>query len=161
TEMGTRADEYEHSREALQLATISVTGGDAQRRLFGQNLSHTVTPFLRYDGRVGFSQWEHFASTNDVKLRCSNPHGTQHDGIADEFNGAPNDVNTSDPNVPPNQAFSGKPGDSLFSVKEIAPNVMIGIITARDRTIHSGALIQIDARNTSDPACMDPASYTN
>ena len=77
TAMGTRADEYEHAREALQLATISVTGGDADRHLFAQNLSHTVAPFLRYDGRIGFSQWEHFASTNDVKLRVVNPDGTQ------------------------------------------------------------------------------------
>ncbi len=59
--MGTRADEYEHAREALQLATITVDGGDAARHLFAQNLSHTVAPFLRYDGRIGFSQWEHFA----------------------------------------------------------------------------------------------------
>ncbi len=60
TAMGTRADEYEHSREALQLATISIAGGDKDRRLFAQNLSHTVAPWLRYDGRIGFSQWEHF-----------------------------------------------------------------------------------------------------
>src|ERR1700689_4272774 len=38
TPMGTRADEYEHARQALQLATVSVTGGDADRHLFGQNL---------------------------------------------------------------------------------------------------------------------------
>ena len=75
--MGTRADEYEHSREALQLATISVDGGDADRHLFAQNLSHTVAPFLRYDGRIGFSQWEHFGAVNDVKLRVVNPDGTQ------------------------------------------------------------------------------------
>jgi hypothetical protein len=147
TEMGTRADEYEHSREALQLATITVDGGN--RRLFAQNLSHTVTPFLTWNGRVGFSQWEHFASTNDVKLREVNPDGTQQVGIAGEFDGANNDQN------------QGKPGDSLFSVHEISPNVMIGIVTARDRTIHAGALVMIDARNTADPVCMDAASYTN
>jgi hypothetical protein len=149
TAMGTRADEYEHSREALQLATISVDGGDADRRLFSQNLSHTVTPFLRYDGRIGFSQWEHFASTNDVKLRLVNPDGTQQLGIAGEFDGEQNDQG------------QGKPGDALFSVKEISPNVMIGIVTARDRTIHAGALVQIDARNVSDSVCMDPTQYTN
>ena len=32
TAMGTRADEYEHARAALQLATVSVNGGDADRR---------------------------------------------------------------------------------------------------------------------------------
>jgi hypothetical protein len=149
TAMGTRADEYEHSRAALQLATISVAAGDADRHNFAQNLSHTVTPFLRYDGRIGFSQWEHFASTNDVKLRVVNPDGTQQVGIAGEFDGAPNDQG------------QGKPGDALFSVHEISPNVMVGIVTARDRTIHAGALVQIDARNTSDPVCMVAANYTN
>ncbi len=63
TPMGTRADEYEHARQALQLATVSVDGGDADRHVFGQNLSHSVAPFLRYDGRIGFSQWEHFGGS--------------------------------------------------------------------------------------------------
>jgi hypothetical protein len=146
TAMGTRADEYEHSREALQLATVSVEGGDADRRLFGQNLSHTVAPFLRYDGRIGFSQWEHFASTNDVKLRVVNPDGTELFAVAGQHANAQGD---------------GKPGDALFTAKEISPNVMIGIVTARDRTIHAGALIQIDARNTSDPVCMDANAYAS
>ena len=149
TAMGTRADEYEHARAALQLATVSVSGGDADRHNLTQNLSHVVTPFLRYDGRVGFSQWEHFASTNDVKLRMINPDGTQQVGIAGEFDGAQNDQG------------SGKPGDALFSVHEISPNVMVGIVTARDRTIHAGALVQIDARNTGDSVCMNAQSYAN
>ena len=149
TAMGTRADEYEHAREALQLATITVTGGDADRHLFGQSLSHGVAPYLRYDGRIGFSQWEHFASTNDVKIRCVNPDGTQQVGVAGEFDGEPNDQGL------------GKPADALFTLKEMSPNVMIGIATSRERTIHAGALVQIDARNVSDPVCMDPAQYAN
>ena len=149
TAMGTRADEYEHARAALQLATVSVNGGDADRHNFTQNLSHTVTPFLRYDGRIGFSQWEHFASTNDVKLRVINPDGTQQVGVAGEFDGAQNDQG------------QGKPGDALFSVHEISPNQMIGIVTARDRTIHAGALVKIDARNTADSVCMDDSNYGN
>jgi hypothetical protein len=149
TPMGTRADEYEHSRQALQLATVSVTGGDADRHLFGQNLSHTVAPFLRWDGSIGFSQWEHFASTNDVKVRKVNPDGTQQVGIAGEFDGEMNDQG------------QGKPADALFTLKEISPNVMVGIATSRERTIHAGALIQIDARNVSDPVCMDPTQYAN
>jgi hypothetical protein len=44
TQMGTRADEYNHGRGVTQLATISVDGGDADRRLASQNLSHTVAP---------------------------------------------------------------------------------------------------------------------
>jgi len=140
TPMGTRADEYEHARQALQLATISVDGGDADRRLFAQNLSHLVAPFLRYDGKIGFSQWEHFGPVNDVKLRVVNPDGTQELAIAGQHS---------------------KPGDALFTVKELSPNVMIGIVTARDRTIHAGALVQIDARNQNDPACLDPKAYAS
>ena len=104
TAMGTRADEYEHSREALQLATITVTGGDKDRHLFAQNLSHTVAPWLRYDGRIGFSQWEHFGPVNDVKLRVVNPDGTQQVAVAGQHS---------------------KPVNSLFTIKEISPNVMI------------------------------------
>jgi hypothetical protein len=138
TAMGRRADEYEHAREALQLATITLTGGDASRHFFPQNLSHTVAPFLRSDGRIGFSQWEHFAMINDVKIRAADPDGTQIVAVAGQH---------------------GKPGDALFTVKEISPNVMVGIVTARDRTIHSGALVQIDARNHNDPVCLDPKNY--
>jgi Hydrazine synthase alpha subunit middle domain len=146
TQMGTRADEYEHAREALQLATISVAGGDANRHLFTQNLSHTVAPFLRYDGRIGFSQWEHFGPVNDVKLRVVNPDGTQQLAIAGQHT---------------NAQGQAKPGDALFTVRELSPNVMIGIVTARDRTIHAGAVVQIDARNQNDPACLDPAAYAS
>jgi hypothetical protein len=146
TPMGTRADEYEHAREALQLATVSVDGGDADRRLFAQNLSHTVSPFLRYDGRIGFSQWEHFGPVNDVKLRVVNPDGTQQLAIAGQHDNDPN---------------GGKPGNALFTVKELSPNVMVGIVTARDRTIHAGALLKIDARNHNDPVCLDNGAYLN
>jgi hypothetical protein len=146
TEMGTRADEYEHSRAALQLATIPVDGGDAQRRLFGQNLSHVVSPFLRYDGRIGFSQWEHFAMVNDVKVRVVAPDGTNQVAVAGQHG---------------NDQGADKPGNALFSVKELSPNVMVGIVTARDRTIHAGALVTIDARNTADPACTDSSAYAN
>jgi hypothetical protein len=146
TAMGTRSDEYEHAREALQLATVSLTAGDADRHLFGQNLSHTVAPFLRYDGTIGFSQWEHFAATNDVKLRHVNPDGTQQIAVAGQH---------------ANDQGLDKPGDALFTVKELSPNVMVGIVTARDRTIHAGALVQIDARNVADSTCMSPENYTN
>jgi hypothetical protein len=68
TEMGTRADEYNHGRVVTQLATITRDGGDADRKLCSQNLSHTVNPFLRYDGSIGYSRWEHLGGVNDVKL---------------------------------------------------------------------------------------------
>jgi hypothetical protein len=134
TQMGTRADEYEHGRVVTQLATISVEGGDADRRLASQNLSHTVAPWIRSDGKIGYSRWEHLGGVNDVKLFAANPDGTQMLAVAGQH---------------------GKPSNSLFSVREIEPNVMIGIATTRNRTIHAGALVKIDARNAADPVCMD------
>jgi len=133
TAMGTRADEYEHSRIVSQLATISVAGGDADRHLFPQSLSHTVSLFMRHDGKLGYSRWEHLGGTNDVKLFSANPDGTKMIAVAGQH---------------------GKPSNSLISVRETAPNVMIGIATNRERTIHAGALVQIDARNQSDPTCL-------
>jgi hypothetical protein len=135
TDMGTRADEYEHSRVVVQIATISVDGGDADRHLFPQSLSHTVAPTLRHDGKIMYSRWEHLGPTNDVKLFAANPDGTQMVAVGGQHD---------------------KPCNSLFSIKETStPNVMIGIGTDRERTIHAGALIQIDSRNHADPVCMD------
>jgi predicted RNA-binding protein YlxR (DUF448 family) len=135
TEMGTRADEYEHSRSVTQLATITREGGDADRRLLSQNLSHTVALFSRYDGKIGYSRWEHLGPINDVKLFAANPDGTNMIGVAGQ---------------------DGKPATALFSMVEVEPNVMVGIATARNRTIHAGALIRVDSRNREDAACMDP-----
>lgn len=137
TEMGTRADEYNHGRQVTQLATITVEGGDADRRLASQNLSHTVSPFLRGDGKIGYSRWEHLGGVNDVKLFAANPDGTQMVGIAGQHD---------------------KPGTALFNVREAEPGVIIGIVTDRERTIHSGALVRVDSRNHDDPACLDPAA---
>ena len=134
TAMGTRADEYEHGRVVTQLATVSVDGGDADRHLFSQNLSHTVAPFLRKDGRIAYSRWEHLGPVNDVKIFVANPDGTNMLAIGGQH---------------------GKPSNALFSLRETNdPNVMIGIGTTRSRTIHAGALIKIDARNQNDAVCM-------
>jgi hypothetical protein len=134
TPMGTRSDEYEHARAATQLATITVSGGDADRFLFPQSLSHAMSPFARHDGSVGYSRWEHLGGTNDVKLFGASPDGTMVVALAGEH---------------------GKPANSLVSVRESAPNEMIGVATSRECTIHAGALVQIDARNQSDPVCLD------
>lgn len=135
TEMGTRADEYEHGRVVTQLASITVDGGDADRRLFSQNLSHTVAPFLRHDGKIGYSRWEHLGPVNDVKIMTMNPDGTQMLAVGGQH---------------------GKPVNSIVNVREIAPNVMVGIGTTRDRTVHAGTLMKIDSRNHADPVCLDP-----
>lgn len=131
TEMGTRADEYNHAQIVTQVATISLAGGDADRKLCSQNLSHTINLFSMADGRVGFSRWEHLENVNDVKLFAMNPDCTQMTAISGQH---------------------GKPGNSLVQVSETnTPNVFLAITTSRENTIQAGSLIQIDARNPNDP----------
>jgi len=127
TEMGTRADEYNHSRAVTQLGTITLTGGDADRKLCSQNLSHIVTLFPMHDGRVGFSRWEHLENVNDVKVFAMNPDCTQIVALSGQH---------------------GKPGNSVVQVSESpTPNVFYGIVTNRENTIQAGALVKLDARS--------------
>lgn len=136
TPMGTRADEYEHSREVPQIATISIDAGDADRRLCSQNLSHSADPFLLSDGQIGFSRWEHLGPVNDVKLFRMNPDCSGMEAIAGQFN---------------------KGFNSLVQATELAPGQFYAIGTSRSRTIQSGAVIQIDARSQTgrDPLRID------
>jgi hypothetical protein len=128
TEMGTRADEYNHARAVTQLATITITGGDADRKLCSQNLSHIVTLFPMHDGRVGFSRWEHLENVNDVKVFAMNPDCTQMVALSGQH---------------------GKPGNSMVQVTESnVPNVFYGIVTNRENTIQAGALVKLDARSS-------------
>lgn len=136
TPMGTRADEYNHSRVVTQLGTITLAGGDADRKLCSQNLSHTVTLFSMEDGRVGFSRWEHLENVNDVKLFAMNPDCTQMTALGGQH---------------------GKPGNSLVQVTESAttPNVFFGVVTNRENTIQAGSLFRFDARSAGDPLRVD------
>ncbi|MDF3066205.1 MAG: hypothetical protein K0R38_1806 [Polyangiaceae bacterium] len=135
TDMGTRADEYNHARVVTQLASITFAGGDADRKLCSQNLSHTVTLFSMQDGRVGFSRWEHLENVNDVKLMAMNPDCTQMIGLNGQF---------------------GKPGNSLVQFTESqTPYVFYGIVTNRENTIQAGSLVKLDARFTSDLTKLD------
>jgi Hydrazine synthase alpha subunit middle domain len=139
TEMGTRADEYNHSRTASQVATVTVGGGDADRRLCSQNLSNSVTPFSMSDGRLGFTRWEHLENVNDSKLFSANPDCTQVTAIAGQH---------------------GKPSNSLVQAVETNdPNVFVAIATARNRTIQSGALVKIDTRNADGRVFEEQPSY--
>lgn len=143
TPMGTRADEYQHQAVVSQIATISVTGGDADRRVCSQNLSHTVNLFLRSDGTLGFSRWEHLGNVNDVKLFKMNPDCTQMLPVAGQH---------------------GKPFNSLVQVKEIRPEVMVGIATRRNGTLHSGALFEVDVKapaGSSNPTDEEHAKFRN
>ncbi len=135
TEMGTRADEYNHSRVVTQLATMTIAGGDADRKLCSQNLSHIVTLFPLHDGRVGFARWEHLENVNDVKLFAMNPDCTQMIALSGQH---------------------GKPGNSLVQATEsLTPNVFYSIVTNRENTIQAGALVRIDARAEGDPERFD------
>ncbi len=135
TDMGTRADEYNHARVVTQLATITLRGGDADRKLCSQNLSHTVTLFSMADGRVGFSRWEHLENVNDVKLMAMNPDCTQMIGLNGQF---------------------GKPGNSLVQFTESqTPYVFYGIVTNRENTIQAGSLVKLDARWKEDDSKLD------
>lgn len=131
TEMGTRADEYNHSRIVSQVATVTMTGGDADRKLCSQNLSHTINLFAMANGNVGFSRWEHLENVNDVKLFAMRPDCSQMVAISGQH---------------------GKPGNSLVQVSESnTPNVFLAITTDRENTIQAGSLVKIDARNPDDP----------
>jgi hypothetical protein len=141
TDMGTRADEYNHARVVTQLASITLTGGDADRKLCSQNLSHTVTLFSMADGRVGFSRWEHLENVNDVKLMAMNPDCTQMIGLNGQF---------------------GKPGNSLVQFTESkTPYVFYGIVTNRENTIQAGSLVKLDARYTEDLTKLDMEKNAN
>jgi hypothetical protein len=127
TEMGTRADEYNHSRRVTQLGTITLTGGDSDRKLCSQNLSNIVTLFPMHDGRVGFTRWEHLENVNDVKVFAMNPDCTQIVALSGQH---------------------GKPGNSMVQVSESPTNnVFYGIVTDRENTIQAGALVKLDARS--------------
>jgi hypothetical protein len=135
TPMGLRADEYNHSQVVTQLGTITIDGGDADRKLCSQNLSHTVTLFSMSDGRVGFSRWEHLENVNDVKLFAMNPDCTQMTALGGQH---------------------GKPGNSLVQVTETnTPNVFVGIVTDRENTIQAGSLFLYNAQSAGDPLRID------
>jgi hypothetical protein len=130
TDMGTRADEYNHARRVTQVATISEVGGDADRKVCSQNLSHTFNLFRMKSGQVGFSRWEHLENVNDSKLFAMNPDCTQMIALSGQHD---------------------KPANSLVQVAETADrNVFIAVATNREKTIQSGALVRIDARSAAD-----------
>ncbi len=128
TAMGTRADEYNHSRVVTQIATVSIAAGDADRRLCSQNLSHSATPFLLADGTIGFSRWEHLGPVNDVKLFRMNPDCTNMQAIAGQF---------------------GKSFNSIVQSQEVPgqPGTFVTVATSRRGTIQAGAVMHVDARS--------------
>jgi hypothetical protein len=126
TEMGTRADEYNHGRDVTQLAVITRDGGDADRKVCSQNLSHATNLFRMQNGKIGYSRWEHLENVNDLKVFAVNPDCTKMVAVAGQH---------------------GKFWNSLVQVQETNDaNVFVGIATSRESTIQSGALMRVDAR---------------
>lgn len=137
TPMGVRADEYNHSREVTQIATVSSVNGDADRRVCAQNLSHSADPFLLSDGTIGYSRWEHLGPVNDVKLFRMNPDCTNMLGLAGQH---------------------GKDFNSLVQVREAKPGVYVGIATSREGTIQAGAVMEIDVHMQADGVLNEEAA---
>ncbi len=134
TQLGTRADEYNHGREVTQIGTISSVAGDADRRVCAQSLSHAADPFLLSNGAIGYSRWEHLGPVNDLKLFRMNPDCTDMLALAGQH---------------------GKDFNSIVQVREAEPGVFVGIATAREGTIQAGAVMRIDARARSGSATLD------
>ena len=137
TPMGTRADEYNHGREATQIGTVSAISGDADRKLCAQNLSHTADPFLLSDGTIGYSRWEHLGPTNDVKLFRMNPDCSNMLALAGQHN---------------------KDFNSIVQVRESEPGMFVGIATAREGTIQAGAVMKIDAHMQANDVLNEEAA---
>lgn len=133
---GTRADEYNHSVSVSQIATITEAGGDADRRVCSQNLSHTTNLTRLSDGRIGYSRWEHLENRNDLKFFAMNPDCTNMMAIAGEF---------------------GKGFNSYVQVQEYSPGVFLGVGTSREGTFQAGSLVMADARSrtSTDPGRLD------
>ncbi len=144
TEMGTRADEYNHARRVTQLATISEAAGDADRRLCSQNLSHTAAPFALANGLVGYSRWEHLGPVNDVKLFTMRPDCTQMRALAGQHE---------------------KPFNSIVQVREAKAGEYLGVATSREGTIQAGALMKVavPVRENTGVSAFDEqhASFAN
>ncbi|HEY5947679.1 MAG TPA: hypothetical protein VIV40_19380, partial [Kofleriaceae bacterium] len=113
-------DEYERGT-TLQVGTINIDGtGEV---LGPRNLSHRTFPTLTSDGRVMFTQWDHLGPVNAGHLMFMNTDMTElREAFGKEGTGAAN---------------------STLKAHEISPGRFVAIATSRDRTIQSGALIDI------------------
>lgn len=141
TQMGTRADEYNHGRRVTQIATVSESGGDSQRKVCSQNLSHVFNLFRMQSGQIGYSRWEHLENVNDSKLFAMHPDCTQMVALAGQH--------------------GNNPANSLVQVTEtLEPNVFVAVGTDRERTLQAGALIKVDARAMSGSSNHDEERAT-
>jgi hypothetical protein len=120
TDVKQHQDEYDRDVSS-QLGRVNVDGTDLQ--LGPRNLSHRSYPSLASDGRVILTQWDHLGTTNEANLMFVNPDmEVLREAFGKEGNGAAN---------------------SHLKAREISAGRFIAIATARDRTIQSGAIIDI------------------
>ncbi len=113
-------DEYERG-VTLQVGTMNRDGTNPV--LGPRNLSHRVFPTLTSDGRVLMTQWDHLGDMNAGHLMFMNPDMTTlREAFGKESSGVTN---------------------SYLKAREISPGRFLAIGTARDRTVQSGAILDI------------------
>lgn len=113
-------DEY-NQNVTLQLGRINRDGSGEV--LGPRNLSHRTFPTLVSDGRVMFTQWDHMGQMNAGHLMFVNQDMRDlREGFGKEGTGASN---------------------STLKVREISPGRFVAVATARERTVQSGALIDL------------------
>jgi hypothetical protein len=113
-------DEYERGT-TTQLGTINMDGTNEQ--LGPRNLSHRTHLTLASDGRVMFTNWDHLGGENAGHLMFVNQDMTE---LREAF-GKEGDA----------------PSNSVVTPQEISPGRFVAIGTARDRTLQSGALLDV------------------
>ncbi len=126
-------DEYERGT-TLQLGRINIDGTGEE--LGPRNLSHRNFPTLTSDGRVMFTNWDHLGTMNAGHLLFVNQDMEElREAFGKEGSGASN---------------------STLKAREVSPGRFVAIATARDRTVQSGALIDIrlGAVSTKDGVVM-------
>ena len=122
-------DEYERG-ETTQVGVVNKDGTGMQ--LGPRNLSHRVFPTLASDGRVLMTQWDHLGPMNAGHLMFMNPDMTTlREAFGKESTGVAN---------------------SYLKAREISPGRFIAIGTSRDRTIQSGALLDVRLGKTATDA---------
>lgn len=113
-------DEYERGT-TIQMGRIRIDGSGEE--LGPRNLSHRTLPSLASDGRVIFTNWDHLGRENSGHLMFVNQDMQElREAFGKEGTGVSN---------------------SVLKAREISPGRFIAIATARDRTVQSGALVDI------------------
>ena len=122
-------DEYERG-VTLQVGTMNRDGTGMV--LGPRNLSHRVFPTLTSDGRILLTQWDHLGMMNAGHLMFMNPDMTTlREAFGKESSGVTN---------------------SYLKAHEISPGRFVAIGTSRDRTVQSGAILDIRLGKTATEA---------